>query len=385
MCAQLQNNSINSDASFFLVEIVPIENTASNYSLRHVFIAISNSCSLILNSNDMKRILSEDLGIADTNLRQPLLNVLEATVMHYLKIWDGWKRPAGSYSTESNFEVAFVSLRQYLSSKCNFVIQHADEYIQEICDYKLIIAGPPSILDSIVTSIKNDDILVDHAVYAWRDLRFSEFLNWPFVSVEVKLLDLHLKRNKVLFQRFYVIQLLVVLQKIRVEASVIKALAEIYHQFLEDVREMNIAHGSMCTNTTVSFQIGKQKYTRSKLVPNEPVHFVEHISPQVDLTLFDCTAVQDMHDANIISFTRLNSINPNNFDTQHLIYIINNTAIKYSCTFCSKSFGGPDALKHCTEHFSILHKVGEPVACLKCHKCFQVKTLSGSRWKHSCG
>lgn len=449
---EVRNISINNHSDFFRIKRVPFEQTAKKYRLKDVFTAVIDFTPLTLGTNDMKSILLEDLHINDINLRQPLLNVLEGTVLHYLKTWDGWKLPVGSYKRDFEFQVAFIKLCHYLTLKCNFVIRHAKEYIQELsksstynsqagtlsntdCVYKVVIGGPPSILNTIVALIRDDDIVVrQHAEHSWTTVTLKEFLNWPYVSVEVKLLDLHLKRvNSHKFQRyiaktnqkisfsenefiskvtkfsedakpythtffrFYFIQLFNVLQKLEgVNATRVKELQEVYTQFLDDVKEMNIANGSMCTDTAVSFQIGNQKYARSKFISKkdeknekESINFIEHILPHVDLTLFYCTAVQDMSDTTGVTFKRLNAvikrgIKSSDHDIQNLMFVVNNTCVEYACTFCYKKFIGSQALKEVIGHFAHEHKVGHPVVCFKCHKQFQVKSLAGDRWKHAC-
>ncbi|KAF5294396.1 hypothetical protein FQR65_LT10761 [Abscondita terminalis] len=369
--------SIKDNPNFFQITRQPIQQTAKTYRLLDLFRAVIDDVSITLGVNDMRNILLVDLNVPETNLRQPLLNVLEEVILHYCKTWKGWEKSIDYYKDQFNFQIGFLEILRFIREKCKIVIEQSHVYIEEVaksqleettlvtdpskptCPYKLTIGGPPSILNTLVAVIKNDDILIkQHEETPWRTLTASEFLNWPFVSVEVKLLDLELKRvNTHNFQRyiakanqklplpeskfisevtklskdgkpythtffnFYFIQLFNILRKIQGESR-ISELQHIYTQFLMDIKEMNI-HESMCTNTTVQFNIGKQKYSRSKLMVgtnNEnknglrAINYVEHIIPQIDLTLHKCTAAQDMSDTKSVTFKRLNTIKVSKVD-----------------------------------------------------------------------
>ncbi|KAF5302515.1 hypothetical protein FQR65_LT00887 [Abscondita terminalis] len=316
--------SIKDNPNFFQITRQPIKQTAKIYRLSDLFCAVIENISITFGINDMRNILLIDLHIPETSLRQPLLNVLEEVVLHYCKTWKGWEKSTDYYRNHFNIQIGFLDILKFIRVKCKTVIEQSQVYIKEVeksrleettsvtdpstCPYKLTIVGPPSILNTSVAVIKNDDILItQHDETPWRTITHSALLNWPFVSVEVKLLDLELKRvnthnlqryiakadQKIpvpetefisevtklsdtgkpythTFFNFYFIQLFNVLQKIQgIKESRIRELQSICTQFLMDVKEMNIAHGSMCTNTTVQFNIGQHKYSLSKLTNNE--------------------------------------------------------------------------------------------------------------------
>ncbi|KAK4874906.1 hypothetical protein RN001_014266 [Aquatica leii] len=424
---------INNNPNFCLIEVLPrgeIREGIFIY-LKDVFDAILNRSKLTLDVDDIKYILQHDLRINVSRFLPEIVNIFLEAFLYYCKCWRGWENTRKCLMEN---EALYKSFCRYLLNKYIFILMSIDVHLHQIprkknantqtisvdfvtCPYELIIGNEPIITNNIVRDEK-----------PWTKLAPMEFLNWPHLAVEIKLLDIHVRRVNTLkidryigcgnrkstlnpefithitstsntessythsFFVFYFNQLFDVIKKIpSVNTQRVKELEDFFTAFLEDIKEINIGMGSMQTATTVGFHIGNAAYYRAKkfVVTETPVHLIEYLVPEVDLTLNYFKAEQDLDDLGATTFKSLNALNEKlsiPFETSVLdvLFKINNTCIDYTCMYCNVKFSKSRALEGVVAHFADNHKVGNSVFCAKCEREFEIKELAGKRWRHVC-
>lgn len=422
--------------------------------LYSLFKAVFNGRALDLNRRKMEYILNVDLKVITEHLDRRLVSVLSESLVYYTTLWPDWIILTDLPRRES---ADFERFTQYLNFKVNYIIKHAVEYHErkvtyekgvqteilkkQLAPYNLIIGGPASVINNLVFAKHGGDIIVkQHPEKQWQEIQVVQFLNWPYVSVTVKMPDISLTRcnaHKVnryvalqgeqvvipeihyidhitktnpgadfvpysyTFFFYYFLQLNIVLQKIpNVSAERLNELAVIFAEFLNDIKEMSVYNSTMSTHSSIGFNIGRCYYMRSKKmvckandgpVDKSGITFFEIIVPQVDVSLDYFTAVQDQSDldSDEITFESLNSIltkldDPSNCDVQQLAIMINNSSVSYNCILCNECFSGPFAYPTAIDHFKEAHKSEPLVLCFKCGQQFEIEFLSNKRWSHNC-
>ncbi|KAB0794147.1 hypothetical protein PPYR_13767, partial [Photinus pyralis] len=290
-------------------------------NLYSLFETIVTAQPLEVNRSKMESILNCDLKIITNYLDRRLVSVLCEALAYYTSMWPGWLHLTTDLPLQESLE--FEQFRQHLINKCNHILQHASEHYdnktlldkgtqtdsligkKELAPYDLVIGGTPTFINNLAFTKRGDDIIVkQHTERPWRDLTVPQFLNWPHVSVSLKLPDISLtraNRHKVhryialdgdtvvfpeirfidyitkikpgadfkpysyLFFFYYFLQLNIVLQKIpKVSRERLNELAIISAEFLNDIKEMSVCNSTMSTHTKVGFNIGKSHYIRSK-------------------------------------------------------------------------------------------------------------------------
>ncbi|KAB0793460.1 hypothetical protein PPYR_13080 [Photinus pyralis] len=426
-------------------------------TIKEIFIAFLSSSKLQVHALDLTAILRNDCSLSIANVSHDIINLLIDGFLYYCKVWPGWVRKTEYLNGKIAFNVWHKQFKEYISYKCSALLDRAKKHLQQNsnlitvetqteetstdcyqCPYKLVIGGHPTIINNIAILTRDENIYIkQHPIKPWAPLTVAEFINWPFVAVELKLLDLHIERVNAhnfsryitidhselnisdrefithikkhsllarsyfyVYFRFYIEQLFEVLSSIgKISTDHLCNLKMICEQFLEDIREMNINGGSMQTHTTVGFHIGNFKYYRQKQIVTSQkdqvqdnktiINLVEIIVPEVVCTLHHFHAVQDISVSDTVSFKSLNLLtkqiaDPFDESINRLVQKILEDSVVYRCTFCTVAFSGERALSNLTSHFSDLHKVGHHLICNRCGGQFDMQQLVTKRWKHKC-
>lgn len=427
-------------------------------TIKEIFIAYLSSSKLSVHTLDVIAILQNDCRITVNNLKDEIVNLLMDGFFYYCKVWPGWEKKSPYLNGEISFNIWHKQFIEYLSYKCRDLLEKTKKYCGERkptmktaetqteetstsideCPYKLVIGGHPTIINNIAILTRDENIYIkQHPIKSWVPLTVAEFINWPFVGVELKILNIHFERVNAhnftryitidhselniidtnfitrikkhsilarsytyLYFKFYIKQLFDVLSKIPlIDAEFLGHLKSVCEQFLEDIKEMNINDGSMQSHTSVGYHIGNFKYYRQKQIvtsqkskPNENqtvINLVEIIVPEVVCTLHKFNAVQDLADTSTVTFKSLNKLakqveDPNNTFIPTLVENILLESITYYCTFCSISFVGQLALLNLTAHFEQSHKIGHHLICHQCGGQFDMHQLVTKRWSHKC-
>ncbi|KAF2879293.1 hypothetical protein ILUMI_26885 [Ignelater luminosus] len=431
------------------------------------FEAVIKSQELEVDQNQLEKMFCIDLTIDTAKLDKRLVGVLGEALVYYMTTWPGWQRSNEYSSGQLQCKEWYERFRQYLIFKSNFIIKNAPKFTEEVCKetkdetiqtdisiqmseddkrtapYILNVSGPPSILNNIVFMEANGHVLIkQHKERPWCDLRMNEILNWPHVSVEVKLPDIYLSRSNVhKFHRYiavwgdnrvssdkkivshikkinqddenelkvysydfisnYLNQLTDTLKKLPgVEQARIQELETIFTEYLADIKEVDVYNCTMCTNMSVAYHIGKCKYIRNKKMVSSnsekkdtektSISFYEILTPHMEFALHYFNVLQDMCTKDSITFQSLNRLNKlisksnNEQEVENLKFLVNSACIVYHCTFCNENFSGPYARYNLTTHFSEKHKDEQAVLCLKCYRQFFIKELAKLRWAHNC-
>ncbi|KAK5640816.1 hypothetical protein RI129_009363 [Pyrocoelia pectoralis] len=381
-------------------------------TIKEIFIAYLSSSKLSVHALDVIAILQNDCKVTVVNLIDDIVNLLMDGFFYYCKVWPGWRKKPQYLDGEISFNLWHKQFIEYLSYKCTELLEKTKKYCCgrkstmitaeaqteetntsiDDCPYKLVIGGHPTIINNIAILTRDENIYIkQHPIKSWVPLTVAEFVNWPFVAVELKILDMHfervnahnftryitidhselnitdtnfithIKKNSILarsytyvYFKFYIKQLFEVLSKISlIDAEYLAQLKSVCEQFLEDIKEMNINDGSMQSHTTVRFHIGNFKYYRQKQIvtsqkskPHDNqtvINLVEIIVPEVVCTLHKFNTLQDLTDTSSVTFKSLNILakqveDPNDTFVPSLVENILLEGIVYHCTFCNISF-----------------------------------------------
>jgi len=431
--------------------------------LNRFFAAIVKCEKLEVGEQDFEHFFI-DLMISKEKLNWKLMRVLREALLYYISVWPGWQRNKQYFSGQLSYKAWFERFRQYLIFKSNFIVKNVSRFSDDVenvkdatvqtdfsnksiqkrlAPYTLIVGGPPAVLNNVVFLENKGNILVkQHIEKPWKDLEMSELLNWPHVSVEVRLPDISISRtNTHEWQRFvalgcdvtaipevssikhikrtsgnencelqpftyafiegYVQQLNQLLTKIPNISDIRRLeLKTIFAEFLADIKEVGVYNTTMCPNISIGYHIGKNKYIRNKKMVSTDldktscglnvINFYEVLMPQVDFVLHHFKTTQDTAHKSGVAFQTLNKIfyklllEKAHQEIADFRFLVNNTCVVYNCTLCVKNFSGPHAHFNLTKHFAQHHKAEQSVLCHKCRRQFDVKTLAGSRWTHIC-
>ncbi|KAF5294397.1 hypothetical protein FQR65_LT10762 [Abscondita terminalis] len=447
--------------NFKLIKLVAKASGSEKVDLDTIFQAVLKGNSLEVDESTLKYIYENDLMVDVSKLTNCQFKLLGEALIYYMSVWPGWQSLDEYEKGKLDYKDWFKMYQMYLMHKYNYVMKTgfmysktSDEYDskgtqtdqpvpsggKKVAPYAVTIGGPPEVLNNIVFIEDNGDILIkQHAGKPWDTLTLVEFLNWPHVSVEVKLPDLSFTRTvSHLYERYigvkgdpmvvsdvrhivsikklqsnaelqpytynffecYIFQVINVLDQLScVSKERLAELQIILMQFLKDIDEINVFNKTMSTNVCVSFHIGNSRYIRNKKMVNKgkdlkstkhPINYYEIIYPQIDLSLNHCNAKQDLTQLETVTFESLNDLlHKNSIDNLHedvikMGQLIKEKCVVYSCTLCKQNFEGFDSYNLLLIHFRCVHKSEQAVLCYKCGKQFEVKELTGGRWAHNC-
>ncbi|KAF5289739.1 hypothetical protein FQA39_LY03656 [Lamprigera yunnana] len=455
--------------NFRLIKYVPTKSHFIKIDLIDIFDAVITATSLQIDKSQLASVCENDLHIDLKTYDEKLIKVICEALIYYMTVWPGWQRYHEYKSGTLQRNDWVEKYQKYLNFKIHFVIKSAMQYrkqqfekhkkvdekttqtTQELttsmsnnyAPYVVTIGGPPTTLNNLVFKEHNNDILLkQHKGKDWVEISCQQFLNWPNVSVTVKLPDISITRkNTHIYNRFvglkgdtmivpdmedivhitkttevkqvdlkpytynffsyYFLQLNDVLSKIsNIKQNRLDEIKAIFKEYLKDLQEMNLYNMTMCSNIMIGYRIGRCRYVRNKKVTaasnnqerssQRGVNFYEIITPQVDIALHHFNVHQDLHSQNHVSFQSLNALlykiegKSSHPDIASLHSFINNESITFSCTLCNENFGGIDAYSNITDHFRKIHKSEQAVLCYKCGKQFEIKFLAKKRWSHRC-
>lgn len=445
-------NSDESNSTLPVVTYIYEKESDTEITLNIIFDAIINGINLEVNRKHLESIINKELNTDTKELDIRLIKVLCEALIYYINIWTGWQH-------NHQFRNAwFPHFCEYLSTKTTYIIKNSSQFIDDKSDlvdkgtqtkkidklkklapYNLVVGGPPSVVNNLIFSVYDGSIVIkQHVAKPWHELKIPQFLNWPYVAIEMKLPDISITRsNEHQVQRFialegvpmmsphldhihhitripekseneftpysytffshYFRQLNVVLKKIpNINKQRLVELSALFTEFLKDIKEMKVYKSTMTPYVTVGYNIGRCRYLRSKkmvnsvtLSPHTPINYFELITPQMDVSLNYFKAKQDCNDIDDVTFESLNLLlrklsEESNSEIETLTDFINNLSVMYKCNLCKENFSGADAYNLATKHFKQLHEGEQLVLCLKCGKQYEIHVLCSQRWCHRC-
>ncbi|XP_031341360.1 uncharacterized protein LOC116169416 isoform X2 [Photinus pyralis] len=300
-------------------------------TLRIIFDAVISGITLEVNRKHLESIINKELNIETNELDIRLTKVLCEAVVYYVGIWTDWEH------RNQHHDVWFKRFCEYLTVKTNYIIKNSTEFIEdngdvveketqtnkidrqkELAPYNIVVGGPPAVLNNLIFTMYNGSIVIkQHIPKPWKDLKLPQFLNWPYVTTEVKLPDISITRaNQHQISRFialegiplmrphfdrinhitripekaenefkpysysyfshYFGQLNAILQTLpHGNRQRLVELAAIFTEFLKDIKEMKLYKSTMSPYVTVGFNIGKCRYIRSKKMVNSAAQYVQ--------------------------------------------------------------------------------------------------------------
>ncbi|KAF5283513.1 hypothetical protein FQA39_LY17328 [Lamprigera yunnana] len=425
--------------NFGLITYVPTKPHFIKIGLFDIFDAVITATSLQIDKSQLASICENDLHIDLKTYDEKLIKVICEALIYYMTVWPGWQRYHEYKNGTLQLNDWVEKYQKYLNFKIHFIVKSAMQYRQQqfikhkkadekttqttqelmpamsnkYAPYVITIGGPPTTLNNLVFKEHNSDILLkQHKGKDWIEISCQQFLNWPNVSVTVKLPDISITRkNTHIYNRFVGLKgdtmivpdmedIVHITKTTEIKPNRLDEIKTIFKEYLQDLKEMNLYNMTMCSNIMIGYRIGKCRYVRNKKVTtgsnnqersSQPsVNFYEIITPQVDIALHHFNVHQDLHSQNHVSFQSLNALlykiegKSSHQDMVSLHSFINNESITFSCTLCNENFGGIDAYINITDHFRKIHKSEQAVLCYKCGKQFEIKFLAKKRWSHKC-
>ncbi|KAJ8975534.1 hypothetical protein NQ317_003876 [Molorchus minor] len=163
-------------------------------------------------------MLRKELQINLDTLDEDLASLIPLMLVIYMKTWPGWQRSKEYFSGKLNFKEWYQKFRQYIVLRLNFLIKNGyNNVIEEIkqekkeemarlspnrsfkehgtqtdylapkgfAPFTIALDCPPSVLNSIVFTDSEDDIIIrQHPEMQWSKIDTNQLINWPYIEIE---------------------------------------------------------------------------------------------------------------------------------------------------------------------------------------------------------
>lgn len=391
-----------------------------------------------LNCHDLKNIIQSELGVIfSEEINKKLL--FEAAPI-FMVNWCGWSSPLVFQIKQ----VMFSLFREYMRTsfkklitksykKVNKTVETTEKGIQTdvfdykpVSQYKLVISGPLSIISNLTFLNLNDDIILKrHLPAPLPDITYQELLNWPFISVNLNILNIKISRSmavdydrylclagdkslhpsskfffvieesntepQIICYKFLVLYIENIMNLLRdTNELVTHRYLEIKSIFLEFLKDIEVVQNERIIpiNLKITYSIGNGKYFRvfgTFDKSKESIVYQEILTPKVQFCL-EKFSLSNILCSGEIYFKDILDIQTNPSGTEYINFIskIKNDCISYSCLFCKVSFNGELSIVKIINHLKENHKNELPVKCYRCKFQYNFKTLAGNRWCHIC-
>ncbi|XP_028138409.1 uncharacterized protein LOC114332832 [Diabrotica virgifera virgifera] len=415
------------------------------FSLESYFKDIIAGKQIETDVNKLQEILEKSIGLSFHNMNPKLKFILPYILVHYIKIWPGWKKTSEYHQQQISFESWYLKFKEYLIYKINFMIKNdyekglamvrynatvLEEREVSKCDnstqtssnadkttapFTIEISGPARVLNSVIFCEGEEDTVFvkEYQVpIAWGDqLNIRQLTNWPFVEVNFVSEYLHFKRtNKHQFIRCltfsteritfkksdsFVEEINIIDEHSTRQAYTLNAVREYCSAYISTLKKRNdILNWTGTSFDEVKviiedfildiFALGFNSIaTNTSVLYNigNSVYARNKCIKTSDQSICFGECLTPKLCLSLHAFTAIKDANITSFDD---LFLNNDTllpSITFRCTFCNVSYNNT---KDLWNHLKGGHVMEQPVLCIKCKLQIKIEKLTDNRWYHQC-
>ncbi|XP_072388513.1 uncharacterized protein [Diabrotica undecimpunctata] len=414
-------------------------------SLETYFKNIIDGKKIETDTTKLDKILEQSIDLNFTGMNPKLKFILPYMLVHYIKIWPGWKKAAQYHEKRISFENWYVKFKEYLIYKINFMIKNdfekslamiryntcvLDERKVTKCDnstqtssnvdkttapFTIEISGPAKVLNSLIfcEGVEDTIFVKEYTVpNAWGDqLSIRQLTNWPFVEVNFHSEYLHFKRTnkhdyircltfnteKITFKRTdsFIEEINIIDENSTRQAYTLNAVKEYCTAYISTLKKRNDIlnwNGTSFDEVKVIiedfildiFALGFNSIaTNTSVLYNigNSVYARNKCIKTSDQSICFGECLTPKLCLSLHAFTAIKDASITTFDD---LFLNNDTllpTITYRCTYCNVSYNNS---KDLWNHFKGAHVMEQPVLCIKCKLQIKIDKLTDNRWYHQC-